>query len=299
MINSYPSVFNIGHKAIANIFEGDVLVEEKVDGSQISFGVIDGELQCRSKGKNIVIDEPEGMFKLAIETIKSIENKLHPGWVYRCEYLQKPKHNVIAYSRVPKGHLVLFDVQIGQEDYLEWFDKYYHANMMGIDCVPALIYGHLTFAELLPFLDKESFLGGARIEGFVVKNYSLFTDEKKIAIGKYVSEKFKEVAQGEWKKENPTSRDVIAQIIMEYRTEARWGKAIQHLRDSGELENSPRDIGMLIREIPADVLKECEDEIKHKLLAYAWPHIKRGIIRGFPEWYKQRLAEQSVVEKGC
>lgn len=25
--------------------------------------------------------------------------------------------------------------------------------------------------------------------------------------------------------------------------------------------------------------------------AYAWPHLRRGIVAGLPEWYKRRLAE--------
>jgi len=45
MLHSYPSVYAIGHKAIEEIFLGPVLIEEKIDGSQFSWGIIDGELQ--------------------------------------------------------------------------------------------------------------------------------------------------------------------------------------------------------------------------------------------------------------
>ena len=56
-INSYPSVMQIGHKMIADIFSGEVIVEEKIDGSQFSFGVINGELTCRSKGKQQILEK--------------------------------------------------------------------------------------------------------------------------------------------------------------------------------------------------------------------------------------------------
>ena len=36
--HSYPQIYNLGHKAIAGIFDDDVLIEEKIDGSQFSFG---------------------------------------------------------------------------------------------------------------------------------------------------------------------------------------------------------------------------------------------------------------------
>jgi hypothetical protein len=80
-INSYPTVYQLGHKAIKNIFDGEVVVEEKIDGSQFSFGRIDGELICRSKGKQQLIDAPDKMFVKAIENVKSMP--LHDGWIYR------------------------------------------------------------------------------------------------------------------------------------------------------------------------------------------------------------------------
>src|SRR3990167_7209919 len=96
---SYPSIYSIGHKAIEDLFSSPVLIEEKLDGSQFSMSLVDGQLLCRSKNQQIVVDEPEKMFSKAIETAKSLD--LHPGWIYRCEYLRAPKHNTLAYDRVP------------------------------------------------------------------------------------------------------------------------------------------------------------------------------------------------------
>lgn len=45
-VSSYGSLHTIGHRAIADIFHGDVVVQEKIDGSQISFQVRDGELEA-------------------------------------------------------------------------------------------------------------------------------------------------------------------------------------------------------------------------------------------------------------
>jgi len=290
-IGSYPTVFAIGHKAIDGIFNDPVLVEEKIDGSQFSFGVIDGELQCRSKGKQLILDAPEKMFVRAVETVRELTPLLTPEWVYRCEYLEKPKHNTLAYDRVPAKHLILFDIMTGPETYASASWKASEAERLGLECVPVLFVGMVThFDGFNELLDTVSVLGGSKVEGVVVKNYSMFTIEKKIAIGKYVSEKFKEVHAGEWRKSNPTKTDVIDALIAAYRTPARWAKAAQHMRESGTLDGSPRDIGGLMREVPEDVLKECEAEIKDRLFAYAWPKIRRGIVAGLPEWYKQELA---------
>ena len=37
--HSFPSVYAVGHAALADLFLDDVIVEEKVDGSQFSFGL--------------------------------------------------------------------------------------------------------------------------------------------------------------------------------------------------------------------------------------------------------------------
>jgi hypothetical protein len=39
-------------------------------------------------------------------------------------------------------------------------------------------------------------------------------------------------------------------------------------------------------------MEECGEEIKEALFQYWWREIKRGIAKGFPEWYKNKLAEK-------
>lgn len=40
-------------------------------------------------------------------------------------------------------------------------------------------------------------------------------------------------------------------------------------------------------------MKEHQDEIKQALFDGAWKYIVRGISAGFPEFYKERLAESA------
>jgi hypothetical protein len=291
MINSYPSVMQIGHKMILDIFESPVLIEEKVDGSQFSFGVsIDGNLECRSKGKQQLLDAPDKMFEKAIDIIKSLD--LRPGWTYRGEYLSKPKHNTLAYSRVPKNNIIIFDINSGLEEYLSPEQKHAEAGRLDFEFVPVMYEGVVTDFEMFKaFLEMDSVLGGCKVEGVVVKNYSIFTAEKKVAMGKYVSEAFKEKHDSDWKDRNPNIKDIETLLTEQYRTKARWQKAVQHLRDSGKLTGTPQDIGLIIKEVPSDILKECEEEIKQKLFNHFWSKISRGTTRGLPEWYKDELAK--------
>ena len=290
-IPSYPSIYNIGHKAAAELFDGPVVVEEKIDGSQFSFGVTEGgEVVARSKGKDLVIDAPEQMFARAVETVRALAPALTPGWYYRGEYLQKPKHNSLAYARIPAQHIILFDVTIGVESWLPPAEKLAEAARIGLECAPVVYEGTIVTAEeLLSLMREESVLGGTTPEGLVVKNYAKFGPDKKTLMGKYVTEAFKETHATEWKKSNPGRSDVLEMLIDRYRTEARFAKAVQHLREAGTLEGSPRDIGALLREVQRDVEKECADEIKDALYRWAWPQINRAVTGGLPQWYKDKL----------
>jgi len=159
--------------------------------------------------------------------------------------------------------------------------------------VPKLFEGKIDEAKfVLSFLDLESILGGQKIEGVVIKNYSRFGIDKKVLMGKYVSEAFKEVHSKEWKNSNPQAGDIIQRLIMEYKTPARWNKTIQHLQEKGLLDNSPKDIGLLIKECKDDISKECADEISVKLWEWAKGQILRGCTGGLPEWYKEQLLKE-------
>jgi hypothetical protein len=310
-MNTYSNIYNLGHRALRGDAESGipglltvpVLIEEKIDGSQISFGkggAAGNDLYMRSRGAEINVDAPEGMFAKAVEEVKAITGSLIPGWIYRGEYLQKPKHNVLAYGRVPRKHIIIFDIETDEGRFLSPAQKQQEAAILGFETVPLFFAGMLHDQKLLEeFLNRESLLGGVKIEGVVIKpiSYMVFGLDKKVLMGKYVSPGFRETHKTEWKKENPSSGDVVTDIISSLKTEARWNKAIQHLREAGQITDSPKDIGGLIKEVQKDVLKEEEGWIKEKLYQYALPHIKRGVIAGLPEWYKDQLLKSAFGEE--
>jgi hypothetical protein len=286
-------VFTVGHKWVKDIFDDDVIIQEKIDGSQLSFGIIDGALSVRSKNADIYIDDIPKMFKKGVDYILSIKDILTRGYIYRGEYLQKPKHNTLAYERVPNNNIIIYDIAREGQNYFTPDQVKTEAERIGLEVVPTLYVGKVDgIGQLKEFLDTDSILGGCKIEGVVIKSYNKFTDDKKTMMAKYVSEKFQEKHQKEWRKSNPTRTDIINRIIETYRTEARWQKAVQHLRERGELEETSRDIGALIREVKDDVKDECEEEIKDRLFSYFWKKdIERSLAHGLPEWYKEQLAK--------
>jgi hypothetical protein len=270
-------------------------IEEKIDGSQFSAARIDGVLKCRSKGQELVIDAPEKMFAPGVAAVAELD--LHDGWTYRGEYLKSPKHNTLAYSRIPTNHVIIFDINTDDETYLSYDEKAAEAARIGLEIVPLVgVTNHLDLDYFQELLTKESILGGTTIEGVVLKpvGYDVFGLDKKCVMGKYVSEAFKEKHKVAWKEGNPGGNDILQNLIAQLKTEARWKKAVQHLRDAGELENDPRDIGKLMKALNTDVLKEEEIWIKEELFKWAWSKINRGLNAGFASWYKEELAKAQL-----
>ena len=303
MIHSFPKIFQIGSDFISSIFEGTVSITEKIDGSQFSFGKIDGELYLRSKGQQLFPDNPEKMFSEAIEYVISIQDKIPDNTVYYSEYLKKPNHNILNYERVPKNNLIVFGVSDEKGNFKKDYEAIKKfADTVKLETVAKIYEGKIDNAEqLLKFLETESVLGKTKVEGIVVKNYFnpflLGGQPIPIMMGKYVSEKFKEVHKEKWGRKF-SSKGKWETFKESFKTEARWEKGIQHLRDNGKLENSPRDIGSLIKEIQRDIEEEEKENIKEFLWKEYDQEILRYSTRGFPEFYKEKLLKSNFKKGG-
>lgn len=296
-MNAIPKIYALGTRHNTDIFHSSVAVEEKIDGSQFSFCYTDGVLVCRSK--SVVITGDPGMFQQAVETVTALasEGKLAEmnGWVFQCEYLQRPKHNVLKYDRIPAGHLVLFDVRLTTGMFLNPGEKQNIARMLGLEPVPVLYAGLLAPTQewLDGFLQSTSVLGGCKVEGIVIKNYSLPHPESQSGsapmTAKVVSEAFKEKKCCAPRNPKQANEDLVPRLTAALRTEARWFKAIQHLKEAGQLNNEEKDIGPLVREIQRDVLDEESDWIKEKLFEEFSKGITKGVVQGFAQYYKSLL----------
>ena len=95
-------------------------------------------------------------------------------------------------------------------------------------------------------------------------------------------------------KPSKSKKGLIETIIERYNKENIWKKAVQHLKEQGELEWQNRDIGKLIKEIDRDFIEEEVNEIKNILWERYKHDILKEIKRGFPVWYKEFLLKRSL-----
>jgi len=296
MIPHFPKIFHLGQIYIKNILSDPIEITEKLDGSAFSFGRVKGVVYCRSKSSVLYENSGNEMFDKATTYVRHIQERLPEGIIFHAEYLRKPKHNALKYDRIPTNNLSLFGVEhLSSRDFIKDYQELQSwADLIETDVVPLLYLGKLaTTIPIKDFLDRESYLGGVKIEGVVVKNYyqqmnvgDVFFP---IVCGKYVSEAFKEQLHKTRDDENKVGP--WESYKLSYRTEARWNKAIQHLREAGLLEIGPRDIGPLIKEIQRDIIEECQEDIKEFLWKNFHQEILRVSTRGFPEYYKEKLLE--------
>jgi len=302
-IPSYGKIFHLGSPRTENALIGEVIVQEKVDGSQFSFGLNeDKELVFRSKGAIIYPDSAPKLFRPAIEYLLSIEKKIKETFpadtYFRSETLWKPKHNSLAYDRHPRNHIVLFDVQLGIGELVtDRMILVQIADVLDIDVIPELYRGKIE--NPLEFVRKlasttQSYLGGQLIEGVVIKNYN-----QTILLGgniyplftKYVREEFKELNYKNW---GDRGKGKLEEFITGFANPNRWNKAVIHLKEKGELEGTPRDIGKLMKEVHQDIVEECKEEIAKFLYNYYIGDIKRKACHGLPQWYKDKLIEENI-----
>lgn len=297
---NYGKVRPIYHKDVAHLFDAPVVVQEKVDGSQFCFGIFDGQLRCYSRNRELDLDTPNDMFERAVAYVRSIQDRLQPGSMYFCEYLMRPRHNVLKYDRTPKNNLVLFD-KLKQFPVLAWADSaelWIDAMHLDIDMIPVLDASvSITSAnELNCYLNMDSYLGGCKVEGIVCKRYP----PTGMIRAKYVSALFKEIKGDRCApKTKGDGVDIIEDVAACLATDARFEKVLQHVQESGHLGGVPEDIPRLIKELGKDLGEEGMDYAVERLRAWGWKQIQKAVIKKLPAWYLAKLEQGSGFPKGC
>lgn len=296
----YTKLFAVGTRNVKSIFDEEVEITEKIDGSMFRFGKINGELLIGSKSCLLDQEKPENLFTEAVAYVKSIQDELINNVVYYGECLKRPKHNTLVYDFIPRNHIALFGMYYQEQgSFEEDYDLMAEcARQIDVDVVPIIYKGKVTNEEQLKsILERTSYLGGCHIEGVVIKNYSkqcvLTPDVIFPFMGaKFVSENFKEVHRSRCNsEEKPNSK--WESFCEQYRTPARWDKAVIHLKEKGLLDESPKDIGAIMKEIQEDIASEEKENIKDFLWELHKKSLLSNAVKGVPQWYKDKVMKTS------
>jgi len=294
-MNGYGKVIALDKgRYTAGIFDGPCVIQEKIDGSQVSFGIENGAPVVRSK--NAEVDPANKQFRMVLDWVTANVDNIPLGFVYRGEAVTSPRHNTLKYDRIPVNGVVIFDVYDSTLDrMLPPYEARRAAERVGLEYVQVFHVGECASADMCrAVLARESMLGGCKVEGVVIKRYdmpdpmSVRDSCDSFLKAKIVSEAFKEVHGASWKERNPNGADAITNLIAMYGTEARLDKAVQHLRDAGELTFTPSDIGRLIAECARDLNEECHEEIAEALWKHFGKKVVGGVAKMMPDHYKSK-----------
>jgi len=328
IIRRYPKVKNLGDRALKHLFDGEIELSSKLDGSNwriyldknnlFELGTHNQEGVEMLKARIEMTKQNRGkhdMFDLAIEQSEKLIPKLKKiiqkynldNITLYTEYLRTETHGAIHYSRIPKNHLYLFgtiSVKDGIERNLKTKGLIKLANYLDIEPVNILFEGEIHNPEdLEKYLNTDSVLGGTKIEGIVIKNYNqtypidLLSTQAYVGfplMGKLVSDKFREVQDKSWKKQKIPVEDKIAEM---YLTEARFTKAIQHLKEEGKITYEKKDLGVLIPEFINDLLSEEKETIEKMIADEFYEKFKRRCSSFVVHKYVDFLTQKQFQEE--
>lgn len=310
----YQKVYGIEKIESKGVLEGNIIVEEKLDGKQFRIEISKNGVRCGSH-KVDDINEGDKQFKLGIQKAKEVFKPLS-DWladansdqvfnVY-AEYMPCLTSNAVAYKRVPSNNLVVFDVYTNDK-YLTYDEKNDFAKSWHLECIYKMWEGNgkdFTKEKAEELLKQESPLLGNNpdhhyktVEGIVIKNYGKYYDSIRFPwlsgmfmCSKWVNEPFQELN----KAANPSNKNSVDNLIEMYKAnEARFRKAIQHLEEEGKLANEMKDLAILIPAVKDDIVEEDKENIKDALWKIFSSKILGVSVLGFPEFYKKYLIDKS------
>lgn len=297
---------------IGEVLEDDItygkqfIMEEKIDGSNFRFS-FNKESGVKVGSKNVdMTDTSPQMFKSAIDWVYEEINQEAYRHILEFlnadeiiiygEFLAKPHHNAIIYSRIPQHNIILFDVMVdgnyGNYDVLR-----YCGNVLGLEIVPELQTKSEMFSigELSQIVNNtKSVLGDTLIEGVVVKSYDSRMHIRKHDypfMVKYVRDEFKELNRQNWKQQK-ADENPVQHILNAINKEKVWEKARQHAKDDGKLEGRMQDMRVLFDYLNTDIEHQWKEAMKEELWTVFEREIQSRMSKGFPEWYKESISHK-------
>jgi len=288
-------------------------IEEKVDGSSLSFYVNEGKMYFECKGKPKF--SGDGFFGPAIDQLETLVDLVHPGFVYHGEAFRRPNHGIVVYERVPKYNFILFNIT--RRDVSDPAQAWVHrlvmdseAHHIGLEVVPAYMINteptnnpHEMVAHYIKEMDEgrlKSVLGG-ECEGVVLKcnNYidsrdNAYSLKLKKVRSVYKLNKGKKVVNRTWEANQLTPFEEG----LKYATGNRFHNAFRHLLEGGKFTEKLRFrelVKVLSMELDADMVKEHSDVLK----SYPSNKHRKQFLAGSREVLKDWLHNFSDLDTVC
>lgn len=255
----YPKIRQLGHKENDGILDGELCIEEKIDGANFRFMFKDDRIIFGSRTQSIGDSEMEisGNWKRCVgfirETVENSKKQGLKGLMFYGENCIKHSYEY-DWDKIPP--FLGFDIyDLKKEQFIDVSKKHLLFKKLGLPSIESVI----VLAKDLTEKDLEipmSEYADNVAEGIVIKNY------KKQLFAKIVSDKFKEINKATFGTSKKWAKDDTEYFVFKYCTNARIDKHIFKAVDDGN-ELDLKLMSIVPNAVYRDIWEECWEEIAH------------------------------------
>ena len=286
----YQHVERFGTSEVQGIELGVCHVFPKIDGTNASVWMENGEIKCGSRNREITPDNDNAGFAKFASECPAIRNLLEdcPGWRLYGEWLVP--HSLKTYRQEAWRNFYVFDVMFPTPLFEEPFEQWDHMEfemyqpLMEMHCVnyipPIGVVRNGDYEKFLSFTEKNDFLlpTGMKGEGVVIKNYGFRNKYGRQTWAKIVTSEFKEKHVKEMGAPEMDGKQMVEELIAkEFVTQALCEKVKAKI----ELDNGgwhSKLIGQLLGTVFYDVVRE---ESWNFVKKHKYPTINFKTLRTF------------------
>lgn len=301
VFHKYPKIFLLGYEENKDIFsdsEDEIIVEEKIDGTNMRFMIKDKRIIFGSHTKELE-NQPEKFFCRSIEYIKNkLANKdlsKYNDFIFFGEGCIK---HTIDYNWDKIPPFLGFDIwRFTENQFIDSATAILIYNQLGLDFVPILNIA-FTAKECLELKMDDSIIPKSQYyegqaEGIVFKSY------KKQIFAKLVAKKFKEKNEEVFGMTKKKARSVNDNelFVATYCTNSRIDKGIFKLIEEGNSLSLE-----LMHKLPVlilnDIWEENWKEIIKSNLTLNFMHLKKAISKRCLVVLKNIIEINTISKKG-
>ena len=291
----YPKIHRLGKEETDGILDGNFVVQEKVDGANVSIFWHEGKVRCGTRNRLLPEEPEEGNFNIFQEAVKANELiaaflEVNQDLILYGEWLVR---HTITYPDEAYKKIYLFDIAHKDENdnIIGWANQStvkMTAEALGLEYPHIFAEGKLTQKQIEEFVGKSNIAPAG--EGVVIKHENFVNKFGDHVYAKVVHEKFKEsnaIVFGGNNKHSETYHEMY--VVNKYCTVARVQKIMQKLQSETDrrldMEHTSRVAGTCYH----DMLTEEIWEIAKKVPELNFRKLQGLAHRKFIQIYKDIL----------
>jgi len=284
----YHKIHRLGKEETDGILDHELIVQEKVDGANVSIFMLEGAVRCGTRTRMLPEDESFNGFQEAVKANGKITEFLqeNPAVILYGEWLVK---HTITYNEEAYKKIYLFDIySTTKDEFLEQATVEHSAKKMGLEYPHIFATGKLTEEQIKEYVGKSTIAPAG--EGVVLKAENFVNKYGDHVYAKVVHQKFKEsnaIVFGGNNKHSETYWEMY--VVNKYCTTARVRKIMQKLQAETDHRLDMKETPQVGGSCYHDLITEEAWEIVKKVPALDFKKLQGLCMRKFIQIYHDIL----------